>query len=503
MKSIRYLWALLIFAAFAGGALGQPPPGQAASAADVAELRKQFEALQQAVTALGQGQPVGAEGTVQALQEQLSALEQKVRVLEREKEIDKEAAAEKAKTTPVVTANAKDGFQIKSADNAFSLKVGGWVNYDVGFFDQDEELRLGIGDEQDGTGFRSVRLRLSGTLWKNIYYQTEYEFAGENGTDTPAFFDTYVALRDVPYGGDRKGELRIGHFREPFSLEEVTSQPARTFQERSLASALYPSRNAGIQWSDSLIGPEKLERLYYAIGVFKTTDNWPSSNDSDEDQGYNITARVTGLPYYAYNGEHLVHIGAAYSHRNPDGAVLGWAARPETRLSLFRYADTEKSVNFRLRDARADTVNQYNFEFASVIGPFMAQAEYGWADVDTTFDNKDTFQGYYAQLSYLLTGEHRTYRHDSGTFDRITPKRSFGWGKDGGWGAWEIAARYSDIDLSDGGVHGGQHSSWTAGLRWYLNPNTHVTLNYILNDVENDFFEGDYESLQLRAQVAF
>ena len=126
MKSIRYLWALLIFAAFAGGALGQPPPGLAASAADVAELRKQFEALQQAVTVLGQGQPVGAEGTVQALQEQLSALEQKVRVLEREKEIDKEAAAEKAKTTPVVTAKAKDDFQIKCACNKVSRKGCVW-----------------------------------------------------------------------------------------------------------------------------------------------------------------------------------------------------------------------------------------------------------------------------------------------------------------------------------------------------------------------------------------
>lgn len=183
--------------------------------------------------------------------------------------------------------------------------------------------------------------------------------------------------------------------------------------------------------------------------------------------------------------------------------MLGWSARPESRLSLFRYADTEKFQNFRLRDARADDVDQYNLEFATVWGPFMAQAEYGHADVDTTFDGKDSFHGYYAQLSYLLTGEHRTYRHDSATFDRITPKRNFGWGKTDGWGAWEAALRYSHIDLTDGGVRGGEHSSWTAGLRWYLNPNTHVTLNYIINDVEHDLYEGRYDSLQLRTQFAF
>ncbi|HRI88485.1 MAG TPA: porin [Candidatus Hydrogenedentes bacterium] len=502
MKITQLIGLGIALAIFGVPVFAEEPSGRA-SANDVAELKRQLEALQQAVASIAESQSGGGSADVAALKAQLEELDQKVKVLEREKEIEKEAAAEKAKTTPVITANAKDGFSLKSPDNAFTLKVGGWVAYDIGFFDQDEELRLAVGDEQDGTGFRSTRLRLSGTLFNNIYYQTEYEFAGENGQDTPAFFDTYVALKDVPYGGERKGELRIGHFREPFSLEELTSQPARTFQERSLASAFYPSRNAGIQWSDSLLGEEKKERLYYALGIFKTTDNWPSSNDSDEDQGYNITARVAGLPYYALNGERLVHIGAGYSLRNPDGAVVGWSARPEARLSLFRYADTERVQGYRLRDARADDINLFNVEFASVIGPFMAQAEYTKADVDTTFDGSRSFDGYYAQLSYLLTGEHRTYRHDTATFDRITPKRNFGWGKTDGWGAWEVALRYSDADLTDGGVRGGEHSSWTAGLRWYLNPNTHITLNYIINDVEHDLYEGEYESLQLRTQVAF
>lgn len=229
--------------------------------------------MQEAVSALSGDQVTGPDSTIASLTDQLAALEQKVKVLEREKEIEKEAAAEKAKTTPTVTASAKDGFSFKSADNTLTLKVGGWVAYDVGFFDQDSQLKYSVGDDQNGTGFRSARIRLSGTLFNNVYYQTEYEFAGENGTDTPAFFDTYVALKDVPYFNDLEGELRLGHFREPFSLEELTSQPARTFQERSLASALYPGRNAGIQWSDSLLGEEKQERLYYALGIFMTTDN--------------------------------------------------------------------------------------------------------------------------------------------------------------------------------------------------------------------------------------
>ncbi|MFA6242658.1 MAG: porin [Candidatus Hydrogenedentales bacterium] len=441
-------------------------------------------------------------GELAQLKQQLEELNQKVLVLERQKEIEKEAAVEKAKTATVVGAG-KDGFTIGSADKAFQLKIGGWTSFDTAWFDQDSELRNSVGDEQDGTGFRSIRLRLSGTVYQNIDFQSEFEFAGQNGQDTPAIFDTYVTLKDIPYGGERKGELRFGHFREPFSMEELTTLPARLFQELSLASTFNPSRNAGIQWSDALIGEAKKERLQYAVGIFKETDNWPSSNDSDEDQGWSVTGRVSGLPYYKYNGERLVHVGVAYSHRNPDGAVVPYAARPETRLGLFRYIDTDKFQNYRLRDARADDVDLLGLELAAIFGPLTLQSEYTLAEVDTTFNGSRSFSGYYVQAGYFLTGEVRPYRHSTGTFDRVTPKKDFKWGKDGGWGAWEAAVRYSHADLSDGGVRGGIQDSYTAGIHWYLNRSTNVSWNYIHNVVDHDLYDGEFDSLQMRVEVAF
>lgn len=502
MTSIRYWRALLLFAALAGTALADVPPGPA-SAADVAALRQQLDALQQVVNILSQAQNGAADGTVKALQEQLAALEQKVKVLEREKEIEKEAAAEKAKTAPLVTANPKDGFGFKSADGAFTLRLGGIIAYDFGFFDQDQDLILSYGDEQDGTGFRNARLNVQGTVYDNVYYKMEVEFAGQNGTDTPSFFETYVALNNIPYFGDNKGQLRLGHFREPFSIDELTPTGTGTFQERSLNSAFNPSYNPGIMWSDALVGPEKQERLYYALGIFKTADNWPSSNDSDEDQGYAFTARVAGLPYYAYNGDQVIHVGAGYTRRNPDGAILGWAARPENSLSLFRYADTEKFANFRLSNARADNVDEFNVELAASFSRWTFQSEYTLAEVDTTFDHKEKFDGYYAQLEYFLTDDHRPYRHDIATFDRVTPKDPFKWGKDGGWGAWQVALRYSAIDLSDNGVIGGEQTSWTAALNWFLNANTRFSINYVHNNVENDLLDADMDGLEVRAQVMF
>jgi phosphate-selective porin OprO/OprP len=439
---------------------------------------------------------------IQELKKQVEALSQQVKVLERQQELAKEEQAAKAKTTPVVTAG-KDGVSIGTPDKAFTMKIGGFLGYDWSWFGQDDDLKYSVGDEQDGTGFNFARIRLSGTVYDNIEYVMEYDFATQNGADGPEFKDVYLQLNDIPYGGDLKGSLRAGHFREPMSFEELMSVRYRMFMERSIMNAFIPSRNPGIQWSDALFGEEKQERMTYALGVFKDADNWPSSNDSDEDQGYTITGRVTGLPYYAYGGRQLVHLGAAYSHRNPDGATLGWAARPENKLSLFRYATTEGQPLYRLSNARADDVNLYNFELASVMGPFTFQGEYTLADVDTTFDNNRQFSGYYASLGYFLTGEYRPYRNNTGVFDKVKPLKNFGWKAEDGWGAWEVAARYSSVDLDDGGVRGGQQDDITVGLNWYLNPNTRIIWNYIHGDVDHDLYDGDFDALEMRFQVEF
>ncbi len=440
---------------------------------------------------------------VEALRTQVYDLNKQLRQLEVQLEDDKKVADDKAKKLPVVAAGA-DGFSLTSADKAFQLKIGGRIAYDIGFFEQDYELETAIGDEQDGTGFRAARIRLQGKLWENTQFQAEYDFAGENGEDTPKFRDVYLQYTNIPYGGGRGLDFRVGHFREPFSLEELTPILNRTFVERSLANVFVPSRNAGIQVSDALLGEPKKERLTYQLGVFKETDDWPSANDGDEDQGYQITGRVTGLPLYKDEGRKLIHVGLAYSLRNPDGARPNYGVRPESRLALFRTVNPDNlPVSFRLRDARADDIDLLGAELAGVFGPFSLQGEYIHSAVDTTFGGDVDFAGYYAQASYFLSGEHRPYRNDSGVFDRVVPNRNFGFKPADGYGAWELAARYSFADVQDGPIRGGEHASYTLGVNWYLNPNARVTLNYVHNDVEHDLYDGDFDFLQARFQLEF
>lgn len=114
------------------------------------------------------------------------------------------------------------------------------------------------------------------------------------------------------------------------------------------------------------------------------------------------------------------------------------------------------------------------------------------------------FDGYYVFASYFLTGEHRAYRPADGFFDMVKPKSNFAvLGDKKGWGAWEVALRFSNLDLSDGYARGGEEDNVTLGLNWYLNPNTKVMFNYIHAGIDHDLYDDDLDILQARFQFMF
>jgi len=141
-----------------------------------------------------------------------------------------------------------------------------------------------------------------------------------------------------------------------------------------------------------------------------------------------------------------------------------------------------------------------------VRGQLTLAAEYVLASVDAPSGAtaEPTFDGYYVMASWFLTGEHRPYNKASGVFDGIKPMHS-AFGKERGWGAWEVLARYSELDLTDDGVDEGELNDITLGLNWYVNPNTRVMLNYILADLDptEPLSDGTTSILGFRVQFAF
>lgn len=477
-KMCRSSIAVLLL--FSGLAWGQDPAPPAAE--EIAALREE----------------------IMRLTNQLNHLEARYAASQSRQEEQAKAAEEAQSKTPKVTLDG-GGLRVSSEDGSFEHRVRLRLAHDFAWFRQQEELKRALGDEQDGTDFRFARIQLQGRFWKDFTYVGEFDFAGQDGADSPKFRDVYLQYNAIPFFCGESLHLRIGHFREPFSLDDLNPIPYRQFLEKALVDVFVPSRNAGIQLGGAHLGTPKEERLTWALGVFKETDDIPSNNDSDEDQGWQMTGRVTGLPYYANGGRRLLHLGAAYSRRNPDGARLRYGLRPESRVAILRYADTDNlPVGFRLRDARADNVNLFGLESAGVFGPFSFQCEYIHSNVETTFSGTLDFWGGYLQTAYLLTGEHRPYRNQSGVFEGVKPRRPFKWrGENRGWGAWELAARYGMVDLNDGPVRGGRHASLTLGLNWYANQNVRLSTNYIFNDVSHDLYDGRFDVLQTRFQMEF
>ena len=110
------------------------------------------------------------------------------------------------------------------------------------------------------------------------------------------------------------------------------------------------------------------------------------------------------------------------------------------------------------------------------------------------------FEGAYIYASWFITGESRNYKAKSGKFTRTKPLNAV---YDGGIGAWEVAARFSTLDLNDQEIKGGEEDNVTLGVNWYLNPQVRFMANYIIVDSEKEDVDDDPNIFQLRAQIDF
>jgi phosphate-selective porin OprO/OprP len=357
------------------------------------------------------------------------------------------------------------------------------------------ELLRPAGDflrRNDGAFIRSARLGLEGRIYEDFLFKFEYDFYGDinANTEVSGIQSAYVGMENIPF----VGEIRIGHMKEPFSLEELDSMNDITFLERSLPNVFAPAYSWGICMNNSWLD----ERMTFAVGAFRNSTSSGSMVSGNE---WCTTTRLTGLPWYEGQGK-LMHLGAAYSYRVPESG--GWA-------------NTNERIRFRQKPelwTRDYIVNTGNFEINSenrlgaeaafVYGPFSIQTEVMGDWINSPRDQQSTrgnLYGGYAYISYILTGEHREYSTSCGEFRSVTPKSIFSL-RDRTWGAWEVAARCSYLNLDDKnlGISGGSVFDTTLGLNWYLNPNMRLMLNWVHADRAG---YGAIDGIQTRAQWDF
>ena len=432
----------------------------------------------------------------ESIENELAALRAEIQALRKEVNeakaqavaaVGKVASVEKAagKGVPDLKVKWRGAPELSNADGNFKFKVRGRINTDANFVDQDTPI-TGVRDVE-ATRIRRARLGIQGTVWKDIDYILEADFAGNR----VSLADAYMQYTGLPV------DLRIGHFKTFNALEEMYSANFITFMERA---AFMQAFELGV-------------RRVGVGGIYDENKHWTlaagyfgaNAGEIANDESEAFGARATLAPI---NKEgRVLHLGASVRHRSAGFSDISASALPTNNTLLFAYAAQAADLSMTGRFVNTGTIGQsdtfWGLEFAGVWGSFSMQSEYGRIDIDTPFfiEGNPTFDGWYVDASWFLTGETRPY--DKGGFGRVKVRKPV---FKGGTGAWQVAGRYDVIDLSNNGGFVfpacGTQKTWLVGVNWYLNGHTRLMINYNESDIDGGVNDGaEIKGLGMRAQV--
>lgn len=373
---------------------------------------------------------------------------------------------------------------IATAAGNFTLALRTLVQFDWAYYSQG--TRPPGTDFSSGSNFRRARFGVSGTLFHDWQYEFIWDFGG-SGVEASGISSAFVQ-----YDGFAPMHVKVGAFPPSESFEDATSASDLLFLERAQPTDV----QRGVAGSDGR----------NALQVFAYDDDYYASaaytlglvNDAavfDEQQA--VVGRLAyrllkSLDYdFAVGGNFSYVFKVADTAAGP-GSPTAFRLRERPELNV-------DSQNIRLIDTGAIDADNYldwGVEAAGNYKSVYAQGGYFGYNVSRrtgALANPD-FTGWYIQASWLLTGEQKPYRPERGAYASPKPNDPLTFDK-GGIGAWEIAARYSDLDLefhagppgtvkTAAGFRGGDQKIYTVGINWYPNTAVRLVLDYQHTDVD-------------------
>lgn len=434
-----------------------------------------------------------------------------------------------------------DGLTFVSANGDFKTHMGGTAQIDAIAFPYNGGLGVpGGAGTQDSVEFRRMRFRGEGTMYQNIDWVSEFDFAlalqnldpttaatanlglnrtaglgagnvfgpgGSAGPGTQAgntinviqTSTVFITIRDIPVAGN----IRIGNQQDWLSLEHIVSARFQDFMERSpIMDAFSGANNNGYAPGISIFNVTEDKMATWQLGAY-------NNNVYNSGYSYNIGnqwmygGRATWTPYYdeCSKGRYVVHTGLGVQYRQFNTDPTTSAGLDNIRIrsrGVLRNAAATLDPNY------ADTGNFYvtgqtilNPEVAVVWDRWFFQSEFSQNFFYGTRSNKGaaapnnfgttTMSGGYVELLYFLTGEYKEYNRNTGSFGRVVPKETFNVKKETG-GGWQIGGRFDWLDLNSKGISGGTERDWTLGLNWFLNANARIQFNYVFTEVSNPGF---------------
>lgn len=354
-------------------------------------------------------------------------------------------------------------------DNQLRFRLGFRFQADGTLVAPSDQLEEGLGDMPDSADFRRLRLFAEGILRK-MYFRVEFDFAADAG-----FKAAYLEGREggLEIWGHLLGKFRYGLFQEPFSLENNLSTFDTAFVEISMPiNTMGPGSNVGAMVYDASAD----RRFTWAAGAF----SWGrEANDNASTSLLSFTGRFGFQPMRYNDGQRMVHLGVSLSSRTPTSDRERYEARPEARF-VRAFADTG--------DVPTNRNTLVALEAAWKADRSWAQAEWIRSNLDSIQANPH-FDGMALQAGRFLTGDKaRPWDDLFAVWGRVRPDQNYRRGnpfKPANSGIWEVAARFSMIDLNDGGIEGGVVRNLTAGLNWYPNTTTKIQFNWVHSRVED------------------
>jgi phosphate-selective porin OprO/OprP len=435
----------------------------------------------------------------------------------------------KTAVTPVV--KEKDGaFTLESANGRNSISLTGRMHLDYRFNDAES----GRGDDRDTQSYadqfelRRARIGIKGTLAKDFKYEVVGNLPGTATIDVAYLdFAKYDAV-----------QLRVGKFKQPFNLEELTSSNNIALMERSYVNQTAPAKKVGFQ----VMGSPK-PGLTYALSTFQPQDTELNVSGGDKASG---AARGTiNFAELMGNKEMIMHVGLAgldttyaigTSSTSQTSGQITSAAEATQRGTISSFRTPGRGLNNIFRgqvngelchpsiavsvactSEWSSTVKQqaYGLEAILASGPFKLVGEYSAGDYKGTSATQNTVsydtRTYYVEAGWFITGEKYASSYKNGVFSSFKPTNDFDIDK-GNWGALELIARAEGYDVdnvnlassANGRIQGNTSGSgnttesgaktYTGGVRWILNPNVVIKGNYSYTRFDNAFAPIDVTS---------
>jgi phosphate-selective porin OprO and OprP len=414
---------------------------------------------------LAGGQMARADATTDAIEElkqEIQRLDQKVRVLERQKEFDTEAADAKAKETPkIIIGNA--GLSSASGDSNFVFQLHGLLQIDNRTFFNDNDNHGKSLEGNDTFLLRRARPIFSGTVYKDF----DFNFTPDFGGSSVQIFDVYLNYRYAPWL-----QLRAGKFKVPVGLEELQSEPVTGFNERAFPTALMPNRDIGFQlWGDVADG-----RLSYAAGVFNGVGDGRTTANSDFEDHREFAGRLFLLPFKGTGLTALQNlgfgVGGSWGNTFSSATGLASAYLTDGQQQLFAYTN---GVVANGEHWRVSPQGYYYWGPFGLLGEYVISHQKVSKGATTATLENTAWQ---IAGCWVLTGEEASYTG-------LTPKHPFD-PRSSHWGALQLVARYADLDFDDHAfpifanpaTSASEAKAWAVGLNWYLNKNIRVNASF-------------------------